>query len=125
MICSLILLNVGVTKIQIAKKRIAGLLIISLLLLINIHPFITYAIDSNKKSSKIFLAAKPSRIVTLNYTLLDAKLVGFSDEEWIPLSNQKIQFYIEIDENWICLGEASTDESGHGTLEVFIELPQN
>lgn len=112
-------------KIRWNKKRISGLFLISLFLLVNIQPFITYAIGSNKKGSKLFLAAKPSRIVTQHYTLLDAKLVGKVDEEWIPLNNEKIEFYIKIDQTWTYLGETRTDETGHATLEVFIELPQD
>ena len=112
-------------KFRWKKRQISGLILISLFLLINIQPFITYAIESNKKTSKLFLTAKPSRIVTQHYTLLDAKLVGKVDEEWIPLNNEKVQFYIKIDGTWTYLGEARTDETGHATLEVFIELPQD
>lgn len=107
------------------NKKIMGLILISLFILFQVQPLISSAIESNQKRTKIFLAAKPSRVVTQHYTLLDAKLIGEVGDEWIPLDNELILFYIQIDDSWTLLGEATSDETGHALLEVFIELPQD
>ena len=96
-----------------------------MIFLIIIQPFMVNAIENNQNPSKIFLSAKPSRIISQHYTLLDAKLTGKNINGYEPLSNQLVQFYIFVNDNWEILGESITDDEGHAKLTIFIELPEN